>query len=703
MKIIKNTFFSVLMIFTSSFLYAQNDNLQNAANLQAEQNLQNVPGAAQIVIDAKQKLDSSFTKETAVNVEKQLLQIEPQLDGTQVKNLNDAFYSLLIDCKALQDEWKSIPQLYSRLQKTDAHSTYLAAAAYYKSQEYIIAEKLLEDVAGSFIAEADNAVSFANTSSDSDSLYSDSVNAAVLYAQVLSRRGKYKDSADFYAKLDAKKLLDSKNKLEYAKTLFLLKKYSEASAQAAAAQNPLSDYICGLCQFQLKNYDSARDFFKVYSIKSAQNTSAQSALAVQSLYSDYYYAVCLYRLASYKEAVPYFEKTGDSKSVPELTYKAYNYAAKSAVLSSDFTKAAAISEKLIKSASNDAERQSAVIFCAEVYADSGKYQKAISILEPFTTGKDDFSAKASFLKAKYYDKSDDIKSSVAAYQKVYENFPSTSYAEEAMFRCGELYYSRGQFNSAEEAFTKYLYEYSNGKFTDGALYFSGECNLKNNNLDRSIMQNKTLLEKYPQSSYVYGAGKNLLEAYYLQERYSEALETARMLVKNHRVQANSDNIGKRIIELEQITAGTDRRIVEKKSEYEQKGKLSTKEGRICGTELVKLYSKYGSQGEALSLALSLIQEQTDASEAEYGAENSEFAASYYAKNSNAKQSAEFYLKAAAFYRTAGNSQKAAASLYSAADSFMAASMKGDAQETAKLLVQLYPETKQAKKVMDLVK
>nr|MCR4954164.1 tetratricopeptide repeat protein [Treponema sp.] len=345
----------------------------------------------------------------------------------------------------------------------------------------------------------------------------------------------------------------------------------------------------------------------------------------------------------------------------------------------------------------------AVIFCAEIYADNGNYRKAISVLEPYTNGKDDFAARCSFFKANYYDKSDDLKSAVAAYQKVCENFPRSIYADQAMFRCGELYYSRGELKLAEEAFTKYLYEYSNGKFTDGAFYFSGECSLKNGQLDRSIMQNRTLLEKYPQSSYSYGAGKNLLEAYYQQERYSEALETARMLVKNYRVQANSDSIGKRIIELEQITAGTDRRIVEKKSEYEQKGKLSTKGGRICGTELVKLYSKYGSQGEALSLALSLVQVQTDATEAEYGAENSEFAASYYAKNSNAKQSAEFYLKAAAFYRTAGNSQKAAASLYSAADSFMTASMKGDAQETAKLLVQLYPDTKQAKKVMDLVK
>jgi len=217
------------------------------------------------------------------------------------------------------------------------------------------------------------------------------------------------------------------------------------------------------------------------------------------------------------------------------------------------------------------------------------------------------------------------------------------------------------------------------------------------------MQNKSLLENYSKSSYSYSAGKNLLEAYYKQERFNEALETARMLVKNYRVQANSDSIGKKIIELEQIIAGTDRRIVEKKSEYEEKGKLTRKEGRICGSELVQLYSKYGSMGEALSLALSLIEVQTANDEAAFGAQNAEFAALYYGSHSSPKESAEFYLKAAAFYRSAGNSQKAAASLYSATDSFVSASMQGDAMETAKLLVQLYPDTKQAKKVMDLVR
>ncbi|MCR4736100.1 MAG: tetratricopeptide repeat protein [Treponema sp.] len=638
--------------------------------------------ASLLVIEAKEKLDSSYTKEIALEVEQKLAGLENEVASSEIKNLNDAYYSLLMDCKALKGDWKAIPQLYSRLQKTDFHSNYLAAAAYYKAKEYIIAEKLLEDSADFFnLPESE--------------MNGENLNAAFLYAQVLSYRGKYKDALDYYSKLDAKKLLNSKNRLEYAKALYIQKKYTDASTQSALAQSPYSDYLCGLCQFQLKNYEAARDFFKVYSLK---NTDT-----LEAAYSNYYYALSLYKLSSYKEASPVFEKTGDSKAIPELIYKSYKYSANAAILAGDFSGAAKLSQKLIKAASGQKELEAAVIFSAEVYSDSGDYRNAIAVLEPYSSGKDSFAAKTLFYKAEFQDKSGDFKGALSSYESVCQRFASSEYGEQARFRSGELYYSRSDLKNAEDIFTKYLYEYPDGKFADGALYFSGECNLKNGSLDRSIMQNKSLLENYSKSSYSYSAGKNLLEAYYKQERFNEALETARMLVKNYRVQANSDSIGKKIIELEQIIAGTDRRIVEKKSEYEEKGKLTRKEGRICGSELVQLYSKYGSMGEALSLALSLIEVQTSNDEAAFGAQNAEFAALYYGSHSSPKESAEFYLKAAAFYRSAGNSQKAAASLYSATDSFVSASMQGDAMETAKLLVQLYPDTKQAKKVMDLVR
>ena len=80
-------------------------------------------------------------------------------------------------------------------------------------------------------------------------------------------------------------------------------------------------------------------------------------------------------------------------------------------------------------------------------------------------------------------------------------------------------------------------------------------------------------------------------------------------------------------------------------------------------------------------------------------------AAYNDKAGQSKKAAEYYLKAAEYYRASGrdDNDKAAAALYSATAAFMAAGLRGDAQVTAKLLVELYPQTKQGKKVMDLVK
>ena len=89
----------------------------------------------------------------------------------------------------------------------------------------------------------------------------------------------------------------------------------------------------------------------------------------------------------------------------------------------------------------------------------------------------------------------------------------------------------------------------------------------------------------------------------------------------------------------------------------------------------------------------------------YAAQNADFAAGYYYNAGESQKAAEYFLKAAEYYRSSGkdDDDKAAAALYSAVDSFMAAGLKGDAQVTANLLVELYPQTKQGKKVMNLIK
>ena len=170
-------------------------------------------------------------------------------------------------------------------------------------------------------------------------------------------------------------------------------------------------------------------------------------------------------------------------------------------------------------------------------------------------------------------------------------------------------------------------------------------------------------------------------------------------------QASADGIGQKVVELERIVSGTDRTIVEKNSEYERAGKTGSKKGRLAGSELVQLYADHGMNDEALALALELLNYQKDGDEMYYAAQNADFVAGYYYKSGESKKAAEYYLKAAEYYRSSGRDEtdKAAAALYSATDAFMAAGLKGDAEVTAKTLVELYPDTKQGSKVMNLVK
>ena len=138
----------------------------------------------------------------------------------------------------------------------------------------------------------------------------------------------------------------------------------------------------------------------------------------------------------------------------------------------------------------------------------------------------------------------------------------------------------------------------------------------------------------------------------------------------------------------------------KQNEYEKAGRSATAEGRKVGSELVRLYMRNSeTEKEGIELARELyeLQKKYD-SELELFARNISLVADYERKNGEYRNSARKYLEAATAFRSLGNSEKAAESLYSAADSFNAAKLKGDARETAKTLKELYPQSHYAASV-----
>ena len=522
---------------------------------------------------------------------------------------------------------------------------------------------------------------------------------ARLYAGLLAQNGKYAAAAEQYSALYKKNLLGNAEKIEYAKVLYRQKKWKEARDTALSANHTVSAYLAGLCEFNLTNYKTASEYLTRY-----VNLKAKSAQYQKT--ALFYRGLSFYKIQSYKDSYSIFADYVKAYTANDsYRYRAYEFAAKSALMNSDLKNAALMARGMIDAASSEEQKQNAVIYCADIYSDCHDYDSAIKLLSAYTKDDSNFAVQCLLATARVYEKKGELKNADSTYQTVITKFPGTAAAEDAAYRSGEIYYSVQKYEEAEERFTKYIYSFVNGKYSDAAWYFSGDCNMKLLKYDNAIMQNNTLVSKYPDSIYSYGAYKNLLQAYYAQEDYRSALMTARTLVQKYNSQAQADGMGQRIIELERIVGGDDRSIVEKNSEYERAGKTSTKKGRNAGSELVQLYAANGDSKKAFELAVELLKYQKDADEMLNAARNSEYVAGYYYNQGQNSQAAESYLKAAEYYRAGGSqdTDKAAGALYSAVDAFMAAGMTGDARVTANLLVELYPDTKQGKKVMDLLK
>lgn len=589
--------------------------------------------------------------------EKMLSGLESLAKKSEAEAAADSYYSTLLQCKLQCEKWDEVPGVYSKLKSPDKNAVFALSTYYYKKGQF--------DKVDSSCGE--------------------------LYASALCKSGHYEEACLEYAKL-------GKASQDYALALFYCGRYSDAEKIAAASDSPQKDYLCGLCLINQKAWKTAADRFASY-IRTYSNSSDFKKLSL------YYKGYAEYNQAEFKNSYSSFvrfcmeaQNEMESSTGPYVL-RAYEYAVKSALQSGDFKNASQQAANLVRYSKEGEEKQKAVILSAEIFTDYGSYTEAIDLLAPYTSGRDDFAAQTLFMTARIYERQDKVSSADELYRRIYEGLPRSSYVEEAMYRAGEAFYSHGDYSSAYTRFNNYIYKYASGKFSDAAIFYGGDCALRLGENDRCVMLNMTLLQKYPSSVYAYGANKNLLDAYYRQENYSQALSVARTILRDFPQQAGDDEIGKRVNELEKIVSGTDRRVAEKESEYLRLGEASTVAGRNAGTELVKLYAEsLSTQTEAYELAEKLFARQSGAEERGAAAYNAEFIAEYSRRNGNNKKAAEMYLKAAEYYRSVKNSSGAASALYGAAEAFAAEGLSGDARETAALLKELYPSSLQAERV-----
>ena len=610
----------------------------------------------------------NVTKESARRAEDSLLAAQLIQKANEHPVYVSDYYRLLAKYAAYQENWEDVKRYGSQVQPADEISDYYMAIAHYKTNDYTKVNSLLE-------------------SGDSQ-----------LYALSLARLQRMKEAAYIFDKSEKNGTLSESARLDYAKVLILSGRYTESQIQCARSSLPEAKYILGLAQFNTRSWPYAEESFTSY-LKNVDRNDKEQQKSVS--YATFYLGYSQYRQGKYKEAYKNLSSFAETYSKHELLWNAQMAASKTAVQLGKYDDAIRMAEAAIRTSGTNAQNlEESVLLCADIHCDEKNYSSAINLLTPYSKLNNTFGMKSLFKMAQIFETLNQTDTSDATYKAVYDGFGGEKLAEEALFRRGELFYAKKDYKISLLRFKEYTTKYPTGQFIPASMYYTADCYDHTNNEKFAIMQNTSLIQRYPDSTYVYSATKNLISLQRRVGNYGEALKYARLLIEKYGDQARNDNMAEVANDLEKLANGKNEPIVAKESEYKKEGGLNTPLGRKAGTELVQLYAKSTStSADAVKLAEQLLpaQEKNLAEESFYAAQNADILAQSYRQKNENGLSARYYLKAAQYYRRNKNTDElVSCALYGAYEAFTAEGLVGDANECAKNLKELYPDTSYAR-------
>lgn len=612
----------------------------------------------------------NLTSERAAGAEKLLEQSQIIQKGMDSPKYVSDYYKLFAKYAAYQEHWDDVKKYCAMVNPSDEISDYYMALANYNTGDYVKTNSLLES------------------------------GTSQLYALSLARLQKMKESANVFNTAEQKGQLSDEARLNYAKVLLLSGRYTESQLQCAKCGLPDAKYILGLAQFNTRSWPYAEESFAQY-LKLVDRKNKDNEKSIS--YALFYQGYSQYRQGKYVDSYNNLAKFVQAYPKHELVWNAQMAAANSAVQNGKYEAAVAMTEGSIKSTGNNtANLEESVLLCAEIHCDNKNYEKALNLLEPYSKLNNTFGMKSLFRMAQIYETLNEIKDADQYYKSVYDGFAGEKLAEEALFRRGELFYSSKEYAFALNRFKEYTTKYPTGEFIPASMFYSADCYAQQGNERFAIMQNNSLIQKYPDSNYVYSATKNLIQLQRKSGNYKEALNLARTLLDKYSEQAKNDGMVEVAADLEQLASGKNEPVVAKETEFRKNGGINTPAGRKAGTELIALYAKSSATaGEAVKMAEQILplQKQNLNQESYYAAQNAAFLGQVLSQQEKYSEAASVYLEAAQYYRmNNGCDEQAAGALYGAYDAFTASGLVGDANEIARNLRELYPDSSYTKSV-----
>lgn len=352
------------------------------------------------------------------------------------------------------------------------------------------------------------------------------------------------------------------------------------------------------------------------------------------------------------------------------------------------------------------EKLDCIIYLAQLYSSSSNYDKAISLVKPYTSSESKTSLKCLYVLAELYDKAGQIEKAENAYQQLTEKWPNSEIAQESLFLQGKMFYENKNWGESADKFSLYRKSYPKGKYYLQSCYYNALAlkNLGNDSLSILLLEECANLQNKTELTFI--SLVELMNMYRQKGDYENAVNKGTILLKNFPEQAKEKNIKKSIEEITYLASGEDEKTASLLATFSNEGGMKTSKGRNAGFKLGEIYiSALSTKQEGFKLLQEFIsntpKNTSELQEVENLAKAYYLLGTYYREKLEYQNASNNFLLSAQYYASF-NKDLSSRSLYGAVEAFDCNSNFADSKQTYLTMKEKFPESQWTKRAFSLV-
>ena len=455
----------------------------------------------------------------------------------------------------------------------------------------------------------------------------------------------------------------------------------------------LSRYLAGIAAVREGDWPFAVLSFSRFS------PDGESRFPEFAPWSRYYLAYSQYRLGRWSEAIDAFTYYMDTWKTHEYVWQAATAASFAAIQAG--ADPLPLIARAVRLAPTGAAAAESALLQASILVDRKRYSEAEVLLAGIADGTGTGGRTASAPRALF------MLADIAAREKknalaeerwlsLASQFPKDPLAEESLYRSAEMWYLASDWSRSSIQFARYRQSWPSGRYLDTVLRSGGDAWNRAGNTDLAILWWQELLRKYPESSAAPRGYTDLVAAYRKKGEYGAALETAGGYRSFFPAEARLDDMDREIEELTKLSKGESADSAALLAEYQRTGGAGTADGRASGLRLARQYlTDYGTRADAKTVLLEIVSAMPASPDTLVLRERNTFAAAMSLLGNLHREAADFnaastvLLSAGTLYAPI-DAERSAEALYGAADSFLQAGLRADAEKTVDTLKTTWP-------------